>query len=114
MLSGVVFDLDGVIVDSHPLHQRAWRAFLASVGKEVSDSDLDFILEGRRRRDILIHFLGDLSESEIQEYGKQKDDLFQQAHVFLEPVAGSVEFIKKLAKAELRLAVAPSASQQRA
>jgi beta-phosphoglucomutase-like phosphatase (HAD superfamily) len=45
MFSGIVFDLDGVIVDSHPLHKRAWRAFLASLGKEVSESDLDFILE---------------------------------------------------------------------
>jgi beta-phosphoglucomutase-like phosphatase (HAD superfamily) len=97
MLSGVVFDLDGVIVDSHPIHRRAWEAFLASVGKEVSEGDLDFILEGRSRRDILVHFLGELSESEIQEYGRQKDDLFRQACAFLEPVAGSVEFIKKLA-----------------
>lgn len=114
MLSGVVFDLDGVIVDSHHLHRRAWRAFLASVGKNVSELDLDFILEGRRRRDILIHFLGELSDSEIHEYGKQKDDFFRQDCVLLEPVVGSVEFIKELAQAGLRLAVATSASRQRA
>ncbi len=114
MLSGVVFDLDGVIVDSHPLHHRAWRSFLASVGKKVSEAELDFILEGRRRRDILIHFLGDLSESEIQEYGRQKDALFRETCARLKPVAGSVEFIKKVAQADLSLAVATSASRQRA
>ena len=114
MLSGGIFDLDGVIVDSHPLHRRAWRAFLASVGKEVSESELDVILEGRRRRDVLIHFLGELSDSEIREYGKRKDDFFRQVCVLLQPVAGTVEFIKKLATAELRLAVATSASRQRA
>lgn len=114
MFSGVVFDLDGVIVDSHPLHKRAWRAFLASVGKEVSESDLDFILEGRRRRDILIHFLGDISETHIQEYGSKKDEYFRQASSELEPVPGTVEFIRTITKTGLRIAVATSASRQRA
>jgi len=114
MFSGVVFDLDGVVVDSHPLHKRAWRAFLASLGKQVSESDLDFIFEGRRRRDILIHFLGDLSDSAIQEYGNKKDEFFRQASAVLEPVSGSVEFIKSLEKAGLCIGLATSASQQRA
>ncbi len=114
MFKGVVFDLDGVIVDSHPLHKRAWRLFLASVGKQVSESDLDFIFEGRRRRDILIHFLGRLSDSEIQEYGNKKDDFFRQTCEALEPVAGSVEFIGKLEKAGVPIALATSASRQRA
>src|ERR1022692_3180021 len=58
MFRGVIFDLDGVIVDSHPLHKRAWRSFLAYVGKEVTESELEFILEGRPRREILIYFFG--------------------------------------------------------
>lgn len=114
IFAGVVFDLDGVIVNSHPLHKRAWRAFLASVGKQVSEADLDFILEGRRRRDILIHFLGDLSDTEVQEYGDKKDEYFRQASSELEPVPGTVEFIRTGKKAGLRLAVATSASRQRA
>jgi beta-phosphoglucomutase len=114
MFSGVVFDLDGVIVDSHPLHKRAWRAFLADLGKDVSESDLDFILEGCRRREILIHFLGELSESEIEEYGRRKDEFVRQASADLKAVTGSVEFIQSLKLARVRMAVATSASRQRA
>jgi beta-phosphoglucomutase len=114
MFSGVVFDLDGVIVDSHPLHKLAWREFLSSVGKQVSEADLDFILEGRRRRDILIHFLGNLSDTEIREYGNKKDEYFRQASSELEPVPGTVELIVKVRKAGLRIAVATSASRHRA
>jgi beta-phosphoglucomutase len=113
MINGAVFDLDGVIIDSHPLHKQAWRAFLASVGREVSESDLDFILEGRRRHDILIHFLGELSDSQIQEYGTKKDEFFREVCAVLEPLAGSVEFIKKLDTAGICMAVATSASRQR-
>ena len=114
MFSGVVFDLDGVIVDSHPMHKQAWRLFLASVGKEVSDSDLEFILEGRRRQEILIHFLGELSDTEIQEYGSKKDEFFRQACSTPEPAAGSIELIRRLEKTGLCIAVATSASRQRA
>lgn len=114
VLRGVVFDLDGVIVDSHPIHKRAWQAFLASVGREVSESDLDFILEGRKRQEILVHFLGDLSESEVRDYGNRKDEFFRQFSAAPEPVAGSVEFINSLGKTGIRLAVATSASRRRA
>lgn len=114
MLRGVVFDLDGVIVNSHPLHKQAWRAFLASMDKQVSESDLDFIFEGRRRRDILIHFLGKLSDSEIQEYGERKDVFFQQSCAGMEAVIGTVEMIKQLAQAGLQIALATSASRNRA
>lgn len=72
MSRGIVFDLYGVIVAIHPLHKRAWRAFLADLGKEVSETDLDFILEGRCRREILVHFLGELSEQGIEQYGKER------------------------------------------
>jgi beta-phosphoglucomutase len=114
MFRGVVFDLDGVIVDSHPMHKQAWRLFLASVGKKVSESDLDFIFEGRRRQEILIHFLGELSDSEIQEYGSKKDEFFRQACSIPEPAAGSIEFIRGLEKKGFCIAVATSASRQRA
>jgi HAD superfamily hydrolase (TIGR01509 family) len=113
-LRGIVFDLDGVIVDSHPLHKRAWRAFLGELGREVSDADLGFILEGRCRREILVHFLGELSESEIEQYGKKKDEFFRQVSADLMPVTGSVELIQSLLNAEIELAVATSASRQRA
>lgn len=113
VLKGVIFDLDGVIVDSHPLHKRAWRAFLAHIGKEVSDADLDFIFEGRRRREILVHFLGNLSDAEIQEYGNKKDECFCQISDEMKPVLGTLEFIKVLKKAELSIGVATSASRHR-
>jgi HAD superfamily hydrolase (TIGR01509 family) len=114
MFRGVIFDLDGVIVDSHPLHKRAWRSFLAYVGKEVTESELEFILEGRPRREILIYFLGELSDAEIQEYGNKKDEFFRQVSSDLKPISGSVEFIKNLKRAEFCMGVATSASRQRA
>ena len=33
MFSGVVFDLDGVLIDSHLVHKVAWRQFLLLRGR---------------------------------------------------------------------------------
>jgi HAD superfamily hydrolase (TIGR01509 family) len=113
MLRGIVFDMDGVIVNSHPAHREAWQKFLRTVGKDVSDADLDFILEGRKRQDILRHFLGELSEVEVLNYGNKKDEFFREIGERVQPVAGVVEFLAELAQAELPAAVATSASKQR-
>ncbi len=43
----VIFDMDGVIIDSHPAHRKAWHEFLQSLGKDVPDEELDFIVDGQ-------------------------------------------------------------------
>jgi beta-phosphoglucomutase len=113
MFRGVIFDMDGVIVDSHPSHKKAWRKFLHAMGKEVSDDELEFILEGHTRKHILRHFLGDLSESQLVEYGNRKDQFFREVGTDADPVAGAVEFIEHLKQSNIGVAVATSASRQR-
>jgi beta-phosphoglucomutase len=112
-LRAVIFDMDGVIVDSHPAHRVAWRHFLRNLGREVSDHDLDFILDGRKRCDILRHFLGDLSETELLEHGKQKDEFFQRSGLEIQPIPGITEFLGRLKRSGILTAVATSASAGR-
>jgi len=114
MLRGVVFDMDGVIIDSHPAHRLAWKSFLQSVGRETCDEELDFILDGRKREEILKHFLGELAPEQIAEYGNRKDDLLCQHSEALQPIPGVIEFLDRLAEAGVRLAIATSASRRRA
>lgn len=112
-ICGVVFDMDGVIVDSHPAHRKAWRQFLQTVGLDVSDRELDFILDGRKRHDILRHFLGHVSESELLEYGKRKDDFFRQSACEVRLIPGVNEFLIHLRRNQAVAAVATSASEAR-
>ena len=77
MLGGVIFDFDGVIVDSHAAHMKAWKAFLLTKGKAFSDAELSFVREGAKREEILRHFLGELTPEQIASYGAEKDKLFQ-------------------------------------
>jgi len=112
-IRAVAFDMDGVLIDSHPAHRAAWREFLLSLNRRVSDDELSFILEGRTRNEILRHFLGDLSEHEFAQYGKQKDELFRSLEHQIDPVPGAIEFVRELHRHGIVSAVATSASEIR-
>src|SRR5258707_8627362 len=112
-LEGVIFDMDGVLIDSHPVHRIAWRRFLASVGKNVPDEDLNFILEGRRREEILRYFLGDLSEGTVAEYGQRKEDFFQENFKDVKLIPGVEIFLVALQTAGVKTGIATSASSYR-
>jgi HAD superfamily hydrolase (TIGR01509 family) len=113
MLSGIVFDMDGVIVNSHPAHEEAWREFLHSLGKDVSEAELAFIFDGHKREEILRYFLGDLSPTQFAEYGRLKDRFFRRKIRNIRPISGLMEFLLQVENAGVPAAVATSASQSR-
>ena len=113
MLKGVIFDMDGVLIDSHPVHRQAWRRFLATLGRDICDEQLDFILEGRRREEILRYFLGNLTEETVKEYGQQKDQFFQDNFKDVQLIPGIKPFLETLEAAGVRAGIATSASSSR-
>jgi HAD superfamily hydrolase (TIGR01509 family) len=113
MLKGVIFDMDGVIIDSHPAHREAWRTFLLTLDRTVSDAELDFVLDGRKRDEILRHFLGELSDVQVREYGNRKDEFFRKASLQLKLVLGVVDFLSSVQNAGIAMGVATSASESR-
>jgi beta-phosphoglucomutase len=113
LLRGIVFDMDGVIIDSHPAHRRAWQKFLHAVGRDVTDTELDFVLDGRKRDEILCYFLGKLKPTQIAQYGALKDEMLQQLGEDLQPLPGIIEFLNSLSRAGIRIALATSAGRRR-
>jgi beta-phosphoglucomutase len=115
VFSGMIFDLDGVIADTHSIHRQAWRQLLLENGYYVTEEELDFILEGHKRDDILSHFFGTLPTTEMLRLGRRKDELFLgQSAAGLRPIAGVVNFLDELDIAGAASAVATSASKHRA
>src|SRR4051794_15612071 len=113
ILQAVIFDMDGVIVDSHPIHKKAWRRFLELQGKQVADADLGFIMEGRKREEILRHFMGNLSQEEILALGDKKEQLFREEAADLRIITGLREFVQQLFRAKIKMGVASSGSSGR-
>src|SRR5256885_15941459 len=113
MLAGVIFDFDGVIADSHPVHLQAWKVLFRSLGKDVRDDELAFVLEGVKREEILRHFLGDITPQEIRDFGAKKEKLFQARASDLKLVCGFAEFLAQIEAAGIAAAVATSGSRPR-
>jgi beta-phosphoglucomutase len=113
MLMSVIFDMDGVIVDSHAAHIRTWKAFFLSLEKSVTDADLDFVRQGRKRQEILRHFLGNLKDDEIQALCRKKDALFANEAQSVAMIPGVRDLLEELKRAAIPTAVASCGSTAR-
>jgi HAD superfamily hydrolase (TIGR01509 family) len=113
MLCGAIFDLDGVLADSHPIHFASWRRFLSSVGISVSQKDLEIVRDGRTKEALLRHFMGDLSEHELRRYAAEKDRIYCEHIHELAAVRGVPHLLHELQTAGIVLAVASSGSFRR-
>jgi HAD superfamily hydrolase (TIGR01509 family) len=57
-MEGIIFDLDGVLVDSMPTHVRAWQAAFESVaGVKVTEREI-YLLEGMRGMELIMKIFG--------------------------------------------------------
>ncbi len=78
MPRALVFDLDGVIVDSNPVHVEAWARYLQSHGRSLPRGAGRLIF-GRRNDEIVRDFFGtDLPEQEIAAHGAAKEAVYRE------------------------------------
>lgn len=94
-ICAVIFDLDGVLIDSGPAHRESWRALGAELGIEVSDRAVGAVF-GRQNRDIVpILFGDDRTPEEVRRLGARKEELFRDLVRGKVPVSeGAVELVR--------------------
>ncbi len=108
-IRAVIWDLDGVIIDSADEHRRAWQRLAREEGIKLTDEDF-WATFGKRNDDIIAIIWGPLTPEQVQLLGNRKEiyfrDLIRQTAA---PLPGSMELMRSLHEAGYFQALASSA-----
>ena len=113
-LRGVIFDLDGVIVDSSIFHFGAWQRWAREVGiiKEV-DEEWFRKHHGKRNDAIITATLGPISKTELETHATCKEEYFRElARGKIEPLPGVSTLIEELRNDGWMLAIGTSTPRE--
>lgn len=73
----LLFDMDGVLIDSNPVHRETWIAYNRRYGVETTQSMID-AMYGMRNDQIIRGWLGEhLTEAEVFAHGAAKEALYR-------------------------------------
>lgn len=110
MLQAVIFDVDGVLVDSYRAHFESWRALARELGFELSEAAFAETF-GRTSREIIRLFRsgGQPDEAELRRLDDRKEALYRELVAERFPAMdGARELVHSLAQEGIRVAVGSS------
>jgi beta-phosphoglucomutase len=107
---GVIFDMDGVLVDSYRAHWQSWHFMADELGKGLTE--VQFVSTfGRTSREIIAEHWGAecLTSEEIAAFDLRKEALYRElVNRDFPAMEGATELIRALAADGFRLAVGSS------
>src|SRR6056297_3868095 len=108
-LAALLFDLDGTLAHTDPLHFLAWQDALAEHGVEVDEAAYARHVSGRHNPQIVADLLPHLTEAEGRAFAEDKESRFRAAADRLEPLPGVHEVLRAARSAGLATALVTNA-----
>ncbi len=114
MKPGVIFDWDGVIVDSSEQHEASWERLAREIGKPLPENH--FQRSFGMKNEVIIPELLDwtINPEEIGRLSLRKEELYRELvrERGLEPLPGVVPFLERLAEADIPRIVGSSTHRE--
>jgi beta-phosphoglucomutase len=105
----VIFDVDGVLVDSYQAHFLSWRRLFRELGTDTTEEAFAATF-GRTSREILKDKFGDqFDEAQLREFDERKEHYYRDA--FREnfvPMEGATELVNALSADDFALGIGSS------
>ena len=105
---GVIFDMDGVLVDSAEAHFQSWQRLGRQQGVQLTQEQFSATF-GRQNRDIIPLLFGEVSEPALQEMADRKERIYRDLIRADPPIVdGAMDLVVSLHEAGAQLAVGSS------
>ncbi len=109
-IKAVIFDMDGVVVDNHKFHFRAWMEFSEKYGFELNEEIYREQFNGKTNRDLFRMIFDEPTDEEIAAYAEEKESLYRELYYDdLTPHAGLLDFLASLKRNRIKIGLATSA-----
>jgi beta-phosphoglucomutase len=109
LLKAILFDLDGTIVNTDPIHYQAWREMLKSHGMEINEKFYQTRISGKTNQKILEEIMPQLSLEAAEKFADDKEAMFRNLAINLQPLPGFRELIDWTEKHNIKRALVTNA-----
>jgi beta-phosphoglucomutase family hydrolase len=111
MLRALLLDMNGVVVDDMPFHERAWIDLAARHGRTLTIERIRHDMSGKSNRDNMRYLFGDaLSDTDFRALEDEKEEAYRHTYApHRAPLPGLRELLHDAREAGVRVALATSA-----
>lgn len=109
-LKGFIFDMDGVVIDNHEYHFKAWMEFAQKYKFPLDDQIYRDKFNGKTNADLFKMIFGDISKEQVAAYAEEKESHYQRIYeAHMKPLKGLIDFLDFLVAHQYKIALGTSA-----
>lgn len=114
-MKGIIFDMDGTMIDNMMVHHRAWQKQLASLGLEMSLEEVQEKIHGVNH-EILKRLFGDrFTMEERLQIANEKEAAYREIFLpELQLIEGLADFLSEIHQAGIPMAIGTAAPPENA
>ncbi|WP_416666515.1 HAD family hydrolase [Egbenema bharatensis] len=115
MLKALLFDLDGTLANTDPIHFQTWKDLLQGYGLDIDPEFYQANFSGRRNQEIISDLLPQLSPEDSNQLSLQKEADFRvRAEMLLTPTEGLLDVLEWMERQYLKRAIVTNAPTENA
>jgi HAD superfamily hydrolase (TIGR01509 family) len=114
MLTGILFDLDGTLANTDPIHFAVWQDILTYYKIEIDGAFYRQRILGKTNAEIIKDILPELSLEAAWQLATEKEQRYRQLSGTLQPMPGLPKIIELTESAALKKAVVTNAPKENA